>query len=287
MSDLAKIAIRQMQLADIPFAASCTAGEGWASEDLVTLEGFFQYDPHGCLVADINGQSVGMCIATKYGYSGFIGELIVRPEARGKGIGGALLDGGVKYLLDNGAKTVYLDGVLKAVELYERHGFRKLCRSWRFSGHLEGSIHPFIRRMDEDDLEQVATLDQQYFGEDRLFFVQRRVELFPNLSYVLEEAGKITGYILGREGSGWISAGPWVAKAQALHTLDLLRAFATESGDRAISIGILDINQQACQMVQTLGLRQHADSPWRMAFGPSSDLGASPHCFAVGSAAKG
>ena len=131
--------IRRMQAAELEFAARSTADEGWASENLAALEGFYQHDPDGCLLADHSGQPVGICIATSYGHCGFFGELIVRPHARGQGIGAALLKHAVAHLHEHGAETVYLDGVVKAVRLYERGGFRKICRSLRFSGALTGA----------------------------------------------------------------------------------------------------------------------------------------------------
>lgn len=79
--------IRQMHKEDLAFAAQCTAGEGWVSESLPILESFFLKYPQGCLLAEENGRSLGICIVTPYGSSGFVGELIVRPEARGRGIG--------------------------------------------------------------------------------------------------------------------------------------------------------------------------------------------------------
>ncbi len=287
MSKTANIRIRRMQPDDLAFAAACTAGEGWESENQSTLEGFFLNDPRGCLLAEEHGQPIGICIATLYKSSGFIGELIVRAEARGKGVGAALLNRGVEHLRDRGAETVYLDGVLKAVQLYERNGFRKVCRSWRFSGHLTGKSSQWVRRMGQSDLQQVVALDQVSFGEDRSFFLQRRMDLFPHLSFVLVEAGQMTGFILGREGPGWTAAGPWVVKADSVSALELLHAFALEAGDRSISLGILAANQRSLQSVQSIGFEPNPDSPWRMALGPSSDLGASPNCLAIGSAAKG
>jgi predicted N-acetyltransferase YhbS len=287
MPDLANLVIREMRPADLQFAAACTSGEGWVSENLLTLEGFFLHGPHGCLVAESGGLAVGICFATRYRKNGFIGELIVRPEARGKGVGAALLNHGVKYLHGKGVETVYLDGVLKAVQLYERNGFRKVCRSWRFSGRLAGKPSPYVRRMVKDDLEQVAALDRESFREDRCIFLQRRMILFSNLSYVMVEDGRVTGYILGREGAGWTSVGPWVAEGGSSMAMDLLQVFALEVAGKPISLGILDTNPQACQMVQSLGFETHPDSPWRMALGPSSYLGTSLNCFAIGSAAKG
>jgi hypothetical protein len=49
----------------------------------------------------------------------------------------------------------------------------------------------------------------------------------------------------------------------------------------------LESNQKACDLLRALGFEELPDSPWRMALGTSEDLGNSPLCYAVGSAAKG
>ncbi len=281
------ITIREMHKEDLVFAAQCTAQEGWVSENLATLEGFFLHDPQGCLLAEENDQPIGICIATDYGSSGFIGELIVRPEARGRGVGAALLNHAVELLKARGVETVYLDGVLKAVVLYERNGFKKVCRSWRFSGALPGQLSPYVKPMTEGDIDQVIDLDKRCFGADRSFFLKRRLELFPELSYVMVTRERITGFILGRGGTDWVAAGPWVVEAGNENPFELLQGFAWGANGRSISIGILDTHRQACELVQSHGFVARPDSPWRMAFGSSSDLGTSRNCIAVGSAAKG
>ena len=284
---LNNLSIREMQKADLAFAAECTAAEDWVSEDLSTLEGFFLYDPHGCLIAEINKQRVGICVATSYGKSGFIGELIVRPEARGRGVGASLLNHGVQILCKRGAEAIYLDGVLNAVGLYERNGFRKLTRSWRFSGYLPGELDQPVRRMRSSDLSQVSAFDCANFGPDRRFFLERRFQLFPELSYIMTSGDELTGYILGREGRGWLSAGPWVMRVGAGNLVALLRAIALQAEGRPISLGILDVNQEAIQLVHSLGFTERPDSPWRMVWGKGGELGTSPACYAIGSAAKG
>jgi len=136
--------IRPMQPSDLDFAAECTAREGWASETRQEFEGFLAYDLGGCFVAEVNGRRVGICIATPYVGFGFVGELIVAKAVRGHGIGRRLLEHSVQYLHDCGAQTVYLDGVLAAVSLYERVGFRRVCRSLRFHGHLRAESHSIL-----------------------------------------------------------------------------------------------------------------------------------------------
>jgi hypothetical protein len=226
-------------------------------------------------------------MATYYGSAGFIGELIVRPEARGRSVGAALLNHGVRILKGRGVGTVYLDGVVRAVPLYERNGFRKVCRSWRFSGTTAGEKSPGVRRMGLDHLEQVIALDHRSFGADRDFFLRRRLELFPELSYVKMDKGRVSGFILGRGGNDWLAVGPWVVEESVQNPAELLSTFAIEAHHRPISIGILETNPQACEMMQSFGFMARTDSPWRMALGESSDLGTSLNCYAVGSAAKG
>ncbi len=279
--------IRSMQIADLSFAAACTTVEGWASETLPTFEGFYQHDSNGCFLAELAGRPVGICIATPYGRSGFIGELIVRPEVRGRGVGAALLNHAVEYLRQQGAETIYLDGVVKAVPLYERNGFRKICRSLRFFGTLKGKSHSDVRPMRTDDLPAALALDRQAFGADRSFLLARRLQLFPELCQVMVEDDKLTGFILGRRGESWAAAGPWVIAQEARAPLRLLKGLACQVGDVTLSVGILETNRRAVELIRSLGFAVREDSPWRMALGPSSDLGASPLCFAVGTAATG
>ena len=101
-NNLASLLIREMRKEELAFAAECTAAEGWVSENHTTLEGFYLNDPKSCLLAEENGRPMGICVATFYGKSGFIGELIVRPEARGRGLGAELLNHGVRVLKERG-----------------------------------------------------------------------------------------------------------------------------------------------------------------------------------------
>jgi hypothetical protein len=56
---------------------------------------------------------------------------------------------------------------VKAVELYERNGLRKICRSLRFSGQMEEKSHPEVRAMQEKDLPMIFDLDRRSFEADR------------------------------------------------------------------------------------------------------------------------
>jgi ribosomal protein S18 acetylase RimI-like enzyme len=281
------IIIRAMQPADLDFAAACTAAEGWSSEIRREFEGFFAHDPQGCLIAEAGGQPIGIGVATSYGAAGFVGELIVVPAWRGRGVGRRLLEQAVGYLQARGAHSIYLDGVPAAVSLYERAGFRKVCRSLRFIGSLPGQKHPGVCPMRPEHLPDVSRLDRQAFGADRGFFLARRLALYPERCYVLEEAGDMAGFIMGRQGGEYVPVGPWLARPGVAHPERLLESLAAGIGGRKLAYGVLDTNRPAVELARALGLNEVPAPPWRMALGPAADLGTSPELYAIGSAAKG
>jgi ribosomal protein S18 acetylase RimI-like enzyme len=282
-----RITVRAMRAADLNFAAQCAMMEGWASETRTEFEGFCHHDPDGCLIAEADGTPIGIAVATDFGGAGFIGEVIVLAAWRGRGVGRRLVDQAMVYLHECGAHSIYLDGVVKAVSLYERAGFRRVCRSKRFYGWLTGRTSPEVRPMRAEDMETVSTVDRQAFGADRQYFLQRRLALYPELCKVMEQGGEMTGYIFGRRGYDVIGAGPWWVREDAARPEDLLYALAAEAGNTLIGIGVLETNARAVDLLRSLGLDEHPTPPWRMVSGVDGRLGAAPELYANGTSAKG
>jgi len=279
-----------MQREELAFAAECMLAVGWVRDmtaALAVIEGFYHYDPDGCFIALQEDQPAGICVATPYKMTGFAGELIVRPDMRRKGIGEALLRRVIEYLNSLGIRSIYLDGVPRAVPLYERLGFRKICQSLRFSGLLEGRAHSTIRRMTRADLPQVCAFDREHFGDDRGLVLEYRMEEFPDLAHVCIQDGRVAGYIMGRRREDWVSVGPWVTGIAAKEPLHLLEAVAMAGGGMHLSLGVLESNHAALNLLKSLGFSIREDNPWRMVHGDSIALGESEACYAIGSAATG
>jgi ribosomal protein S18 acetylase RimI-like enzyme len=243
-----------------------------------------------------------MGIATSHGECGFVGEIIVLPEERGRGVGHVILDNAVRYLFDKGCRSVGLDGVVKAVPLYERAGFRKVCRSRRFYGYLSGSMqqktlhpqgmhqktmHSNVRPMTEADLVKVLQLDRDAFEADRSFFLKRRFRMHPELCRVFVQSTNVYGYLFGRRGNNLVSFGPLYCDPQVSFPAVLLRSAATETEGMRIGVGVLETNGKAIECIRSLGLEERPDPPWRMVLGHSHRLGMSERLYAIGSAATG
>jgi ribosomal protein S18 acetylase RimI-like enzyme len=282
-----EILIRPMRSADLDFAAACTAAEGWAGETRAQFESHFAHDPSGCLIAEADGAPLGICVATGYGDVGFVGELIVVPAARGRGLGRRLLDCALDHLHAQGARSIYLDGVVAAVPLYERAGFRKVCRSLRLAGEVTGCAVPDVRPIRPDEVYAVAALDCAAFGADRHGFLERRLRRYPELCRVAIVDGAPAGLVLGRPAGDWVSAGPWIVAPALARPTDLIAALLPPGTSDRIGMGILETNQPARSAAGDLGLSEQPDPPWRMVHGPDAGLGRSLQCYAIGSAAKG
>ena len=279
--------IRQMRESELNFAVACTEAEGWQSETKDLFESFLLHDPAGCFIAEEKGREIGVCVATPYESSGFLGELVVTPEARGRFVGPRLLDHAIHYLKVRGIANIHLEGEIAASPYYEHVGFRKISRSLRFIGRTKPVNHPHVRPIQEADMEEIYCLDKTAFGDDRSFFIQRKRSLYPRFSKVIEEEGRILGYIMAQQGIGVIAVGPWVVQDAVARPLDLLESLALETGDTPIRLGILEKNAKAVETVRSVDTLADQEYCWRMVLGASDRLGNSDMCYTIGAPAKG
>ncbi len=294
MSGAARVIVRSMTAADLDFATALTRQAGWSSESMDSFSAFLAHDAAGCFLAEADGEKAGVCIATKYERSGFIGELVVSRHLRLLGIGQILFQRALDYLLAAGLEGIYLDGDLNAVSYYEKMGFRKLCRSLRFRGKFKGRKHDPIRPLRPEDMDRLCALDRELFGDDRSFFLRRRLETFPRNCLVAERGGEIRGWIMARPGDGLLAVGPWAALAPE-EAAPLLEQLAGEHGSEALRVGVLETNSEAARLLRAWPGLQEGIHSWRMVRGPAPvsggvpgrHLGDHPALYAVGSGAKG
>jgi GNAT superfamily N-acetyltransferase len=279
--------IRQMEPSDIGFAVQLALNENWKGQDEEIFQSFLAYDSKGCFIAEKEKNRIGICIATGYRQAGFIGELIVIKSERGQGTGKHLLDHSIAYLGKKGVKSIYLDGVPVAVPLYERTGFRKICRSLRFSGQVQTAPHSQVRQMRMEDIQEIGQMDTNCFGDERTFFLKHRFILNPELCYMMESNGSITGYLFTKKTGDSVSIGPWWLGPDVQSPEALLTNLALKAQHLPLRIGVLETNIKAVELLRSMNLKESPDPPWRMVLGPTGNLGLSDQFYAIGSAAKG
>jgi [ribosomal protein S18]-alanine N-acetyltransferase len=90
------------------------------------------------LVAEAEGAVMGYAVCWSVGDQAELGNLAVAEEARGRGVGRALLEAGMAAMRARGAAEVFLEvraSNLGAQRLYRSHGFEEVGRRARYYTH--------------------------------------------------------------------------------------------------------------------------------------------------------
>jgi len=120
--------------------------------------------PQGCFVWRAGGEALGYLTSVRYGRSGWIGNLLVRPEARRHGIGRGLMERAVSALLGSGVETVWLTASPDGAGLYQKLGFAPIDGINRWSGRAVLNVD---RKPATLDLDSVRAVDRVGWGDRR------------------------------------------------------------------------------------------------------------------------
>jgi ribosomal protein S18 acetylase RimI-like enzyme len=119
---------------DIAPFLKLAAAEEWLAEPW-EFEFLLAEFSQGCFAArGENGDAIGFVTSLRHERSGWIGNLIVTPAYRGKGIGELLFKKVLETLLDSGVETVWLTASKSGMPLYQKFGFTSIDTIIRWSG---------------------------------------------------------------------------------------------------------------------------------------------------------
>jgi GNAT superfamily N-acetyltransferase len=255
--------ITRMTHHDIPFTVRLVDGEGWghAAADLARL---LDFEPSGCFLARWNRRRVGMVTTTSFGAFAFLGMLIVRPGARGRGIGAALLATAIDYLRDKGVRTIELDGVFAAAPLYRRLGFKDKYLSLRV--YLPAARGRATRvPLAQEYIEDIIALDRTSTGLDRERVIRRLIDDY-NGSFCLIKKGKLLAYAVAKpRASGFVTLGPFLAQNRNA-AASLISGIQAKHKGRKIVLGVPEIHREAVDMFSRKGYL-HSEPSLRMYLG--------------------
>lgn len=271
--------IRPMSQGDLDFAVTLTNAEGWSSTKR-DFEELLEWDPHSCFIGEIESEPIGMVCTVSYEMFGFIGNLIVLESCRGRQCGKILMEYGISYLSTRGAKSILIDAVPKALTLYERLGFRKICKSLRLEGTISGKASEHVRDMKVEDLTQISDMDAGLFGGKRNHFLKMRFSAHPEYCKVLATDTGVQGYIMGSTTVNSVRIGPWVMKELDTSAENLLLGLGTDVTGEVLKIGVLERNKRALDLLYKYGFKERSFS-WRMIYGEDSEATLSNNLYAI------
>jgi len=221
---------RRLTLDDAAAGARLSDLAGWSGtvEDwrarIAHTGGFGLYDLKGLLVA------AGLVFAFAP-RMGFIGNILVDPDWRGRGLG-RLMTQRCMAMLQAMRLPIYLIATQLGLPIYLKLGFteidklvhlRQRAGEGRRSGPSNGAVRPMMR----DDIDAVLDLDARVYGGDRAIMLQPHLSEQPIRGVVAIAAGRVAGYACVANRRTYGGIGPLVAKDTAV-ALALVRALAPQ-----------------------------------------------------------
>ena len=220
----------------IPDFLSAAAMEGWISdpwEFRFLLDNF----PQGCWVARFQERPVGFVTAACYGSSGWIGNLLVREEVRGNGIGRELFAKALYALDEAGVERVWLTASPEGEPLYGKFGFAPVDRIAR--RHRIGlSVAPFRQCPTGYSLDYMEETDWLGWGD-------RRTSLLSAVAgrgRVVQEPG---GFCVLQQTGGYVHVGPWGCEKPDAAARLLFHAVAAAPSSTDMVLDVPEANDDA------------------------------------------
>ena len=152
---------------DIPDFIALARSENWEVDSWEPEFLLSRHSGHCFLARGDHGKAIGFITSMRHDTSGWIGNLIVAPEARRRGIGEGLFLTALATLRTRNTATIWLTASEMGAGLYQRHGFRECGVIARWVGY--GHSKP--QRLEPPPIEQLdgclAAVDSAAWGDDR------------------------------------------------------------------------------------------------------------------------
>jgi hypothetical protein len=250
----AALTIRRMAAGEVGLIRAWADAEGW---DPGVHDGpaFFAADPEGFFLGELEGQPVACVSCVRHGEGfGFLGQYIVRPDHRGRGLGLAVWNAGMAHLA---GRCVGLDGVLAQVPNYERSGFRLAHHTTRFAGTGRGAAPAGLVPLGDVPFDAVAEYDARCFPAPRPAFLRAWLALPESVGLAVTDGGRLTGYGVLRKSSLGHKVGPLFAEGAAT-AARLLRGLVAAIPGSPFCIDIPDATVQpdGARLAQQFGLAE-------------------------------
>lgn len=216
-------------------------GEGWITGEW-ELAFLIKNYPDGCLVVFDAGQPTAFITAIRYADSAWIGNLLVLPEYRCRGIGRSLLEKVLASLDCSGCETVWLTASAAGAHLYRTLGFVQIdgVQRWKGSGSAAiGGAKPA-------STAAAATIDHLGWGDNRRAIFEAQPENCRCFSAQ-------DGFLVQSSSADGRQLGPWGALTDetAAHLLEAAIGGDVTGGE--IFLDVPEKNQAAAKLLSARG----------------------------------
>ncbi|MHC1696775.1 MAG: GNAT family N-acetyltransferase [Geobacteraceae bacterium] len=232
---------------DISEFLSLATEEGWISSAW-ELEFLRRSFPSGCLVCRNKGIPVAFLTSTKYRKSGWIGNLLVRKEWRGKGLGSALFERALEVLDQAGTRTIWLTASESGRPIYERHGFLAIdtVHRWEANGQI-------LAGDPDSNYAGILALDETGWGDHREELLRAMINhgstsLLPG------------GFLTRQRWGNVIQIGPWSSSNPKVAHQLLEKSITAKADGPRILLDVPEGNSAATMLMQRAGFRRQSST---------------------------
>ncbi|MDO9577664.1 MAG: GNAT family N-acetyltransferase [Candidatus Cloacimonadales bacterium] len=254
MSDT-DLQIRTMKRINLNFLIDQAANEGW-NPGLHDADTFYQTDPEGFFVAELEGKPVGCISLVKYDISfAFLGFFIVLAKYREKGLGMQLWNHAIK---NAGNCNIGLDGVVAQQENYQKSGFKFAYnnRRYEFEKQTDYKISNHVFSLEEIDFEEILNYDLKCFPTRRRTFLKSWLRQTGSLAFGIKENAKLAGFVVIRLCRVGYKIGPLFADSIEQAEKLFQSAISQIPKREKIYLDIPEINPEAVKLVQKYKMRK-------------------------------
>ncbi len=204
--------IRKILLDDLKFAVNLTNTMKW---DLVEED--FKYmmklEPDGCFITFDDAKRIGIATTIHFDKLGWLGNVIVSENYRGRGIGSLLVRHALEYLEKRRVETVGLYAYIPKVPFYQKLGFEYDSEFVYLKGTAVSlPIKDCTRKAVEDDFGKIIDFDHLCFGASRRKLLKPIFLDKENVCQIALDDRKILGFIIARRYGGIAEIGPLVCQ---------------------------------------------------------------------------
>ncbi len=212
------VPIRPLVAADLPGALRLSASAHWNQNeaDWRTMLALGQGWGIPAVAADGRERLAASVIVLPYGATfAWVSMVLVLPEFQRRGYARQLLRHALGVLSARGMAAV-LDATPAGHAVYLQEGFRD---GWGFARYRRDGGPPIqdrlpgpaTRALRDTDWPAIEAMDRPAFGGSRLPLLQSLAQRLPRAARVLEEAGRLRGFVFGRDGREASQIGPLLA----------------------------------------------------------------------------
>ncbi len=239
---------------EVSLAVDWAAREGW-NPGLYDADCFYQADPTGFLIGELDGKMIACKSAVKYeDHFGFMGFYMVEPEFRGLGYGYEIWKAGHESLR---GRVAGMDGVVEQQPNYMKSGYRLAYRNMRMEGKAMGisPLDPNLLEASQIPMTEISRYDRKYFPALREAFLRCWLTQPESKALVYMQNNQIQGYGMIRKCRVGHKIGPLFAESEPAANVLMDALMASPPEGEPVFLDIPEPNAGAQRLAQRFGMK--------------------------------